>query len=128
GIASSRNACLVTRLDNLFQKLSEGSAELIDPLALESGDDVVVVDAGRVQLVEEVIRVLQVGLERLAQQVRGLERRGSYRWALSRSSPVRSVPRRRACLEGLDPWSTSRPTGIAAWSPRSQPVFPSARR
>jgi hypothetical protein len=63
-IASNPNSCFLTLLDNLFQELSDGSAELFDPLALESGDVVVVVDAGRVQLVEEVIRVFQVGLER----------------------------------------------------------------
>jgi electron transfer flavoprotein alpha/beta subunit len=55
---------LVTLLDNLFQELSDGSAELFDPLALKSGDEVVVVDAGGEQQVEELIRVLQVGLER----------------------------------------------------------------
>ena len=55
---------MLTLLGDLFQKLSEGGAEFLDPFALESGDDVVVVHPGRVQLVEEMLCVLQIGFER----------------------------------------------------------------
>lgn len=59
---SDRGGQLLTFFRDALKKVGEGGDEFVDPLALELGDDVLVIDTGDVQLVEQILR-LRVTLE-----------------------------------------------------------------
>ena len=60
-----------------FEEVVECGVELLDAFTLERGDDVVVVDAGGIQLPEYLLRGIEFGLEPSVRRGRDLERRRS---------------------------------------------------
>src|SRR3954451_287632 len=70
GYASDRSARrsrqLVALGLDVVEQLLEGVRELLDALLLQRRDDVVVVDAGLAQVLEDLLRAVEVALERLA--------------------------------------------------------------
>ena len=67
--ADSSRVALRTSFDvtalraNLFEQPVDRPDELLDALTLEGRDDVVVIDADGVELVEQVLRLLEIRLE-----------------------------------------------------------------
>src|SRR5438094_221146 len=75
------NGCQSTAsVGDSLQKVVYRGGELLDPLALKAGDDVVVVEAGGVEPVEQALHVVDVSLEQrldAAVILEGADRMGS---------------------------------------------------
>ena len=79
---------------NALEELREGVGELLDTLALEGVGHVVVVDAGLLEVGEELLRLVDPLLEGRAPPCRGPGRPGSSPRASCSRSRARSAPRR----------------------------------